>query len=584
MNKYQLELLQLSLNDEEKVLNDLKAIYEQALKDIEAKIEVFIARFDATTDETIRQSIIYQTQYQQALKKQINAILDDLNAKEFESISDYIAQCYENGFIGTLYDIQKQGVPLVFPINQEQVVTALTKDTKLVEGLYNALGVDIADLKKRIRTELSRGISQGYSWAQIAKNIRNQTTIGYNRASRIARTEGHRVQEAAKADAQLKAKEAGADVVKQWSATLDGRTRNLHAQLHHQIREVEEDFTIGKYSAKYPGDFGVASMDIHCRCTCNTRARWALDREQTQWLGNVDEMTKKQKEQIAQKLGIPVEELKNYSNRIVPINCKNYDDFKQKYKKIWNYEGSDLQKSSSKVLTNSVNDVKINSQKSIVGLNTTAPPITVGGVEVVVSNESRGLADGYGGIKTTKEATVYTTKDGKQFVFPKSNDPKKQTMTPDKAVASWEKVPQPLKQQAQDVIEFVDYYNPADSYWRKKYKNFPHSYAIGGDKITFFRYEQEHRADRITRTYCHEIGHYIDTQRAVGGKRFSEGKVWGDAIAADFTLTKQKAPTKYGENSVIEDFAESVAEYAKDKEAFAKQFPNRAKIMEEIFK
>ena len=308
MNKYQKELLQHSLDDEKKVLNALKKTYEQAEKDIDEKIATLMGRLQTAEDASIAQSIIYQKEHQLALKKQISGILDDLNGKEFDTISDYITKCYEDGFIGTLYDMQKQGVPLLFPIDQEQVVTAIAKDTKLSKSLYSKLGEDITDLKKRVQSELSRGITQNYSYAKIAQNIRNQTKIGYNRAARIAQTEGHRVQQAAQADAQIKAKNAGADVVKQWDSTLDSSTRKAHIELDGQIREVGKPFEVGIYKAQYPGDFGVPGLDINCRCVTLTRARWAVENEE-------DVITK----------------WDNEHGELLEIKAKDYQDFKTQY-------------------------------------------------------------------------------------------------------------------------------------------------------------------------------------------------------------------------------------------------------------
>lgn len=273
MNKRQKEIIEEQLKQEQRVLKDLKKVYEQAEKDIDRKINLLLARQDVEN----LQSIIYQVDYQRALKKQIGAILDDLNNKQFESISEYLTECYENGFISVLYDLQGQGVPLIFPIDQEQVVKALTVDTKLSKRLYTRLGEDVEDLKKLVRNELARGISQAYSYEKIAKNIRNYTRIGFNRSMRIARTEGHRITQAATLDAQHKAKKAGAEIVKQWDSTLDSRTRKMHIELDGQIRELDEPFEVGMFKAQYPGDFGVPGMDIHCRCVILQRAKWALE-------------------------------------------------------------------------------------------------------------------------------------------------------------------------------------------------------------------------------------------------------------------------------------------------------------------
>ncbi|WP_371820565.1 phage minor head protein [Falcatimonas sp. MSJ-15] len=60
------------------------------------------------------------------------------------------------------------------------------------------------------------------------RNIATVAGINKNKAMRIARTEGHRIQQTAAVNACNKAVEKGADIVKQWSAALDGRTRDSH--------------------------------------------------------------------------------------------------------------------------------------------------------------------------------------------------------------------------------------------------------------------------------------------------------------------------------------------------------------------
>jgi hypothetical protein len=75
----------------------------------------------------------------------------------------------------------------------------------------------------------------------------------------------------------LKAKERGADIVKQWDSALDARTRPTHAAIDGQIREIDEPFESEGHMAMHPGGFGIASEDINCRCVMLQRARWALD-------------------------------------------------------------------------------------------------------------------------------------------------------------------------------------------------------------------------------------------------------------------------------------------------------------------
>lgn len=272
MNKRQKEIQQQFLNNEKAVLKQLERNYQDALDEINSKIEILLARQDADM-----QHVIYQVEYQKALKTQVQAILEQLQNNEFETLTEYLTGAYEDGFIGTMYDLQGQGIPLVFPIDQEQVIAAIQHETQLSSALYVALGHDIKDLSKKISGEISRGISTGATYTEMARNIASYARIPKNRAMTIARTEAHRIQCAATANAQWKAKEKGADVVKQWDSALDGKTRDTHRQLDGQIRELDEPFEVAGHKAMYPGAFGRPEEDCNCRCALLQRARWALE-------------------------------------------------------------------------------------------------------------------------------------------------------------------------------------------------------------------------------------------------------------------------------------------------------------------
>lgn len=285
MNKRQKEVQEYFLDREEQVIRGLKAVYRQAIRDCEQKIRQLSTRSDM---ENI-QSIVYQTQYQQAIQRQLEGILDILQTNEFTTISDYLTAAYQDGFLGALYDLHGQGIPLLFPIDQDQVTKAVLTDSKLSVPMYTRLGEDVSRLKLAVRAQISRGIANGSTWNQMAQELAGNMinspfqTAQYN-AMRIARTEGHRIQQQSQYDAMEKAKQHGADVVKEWNATLDARTRPDHMSLDGQIREIGDPFTLGSLKAQYPGDFGRPEQDIHCRCCALQRARWALGEKELEQL------------------------------------------------------------------------------------------------------------------------------------------------------------------------------------------------------------------------------------------------------------------------------------------------------------
>lgn len=273
MNKRQKEVLQAQLDAEKAVLKELEKQYQATLDDINLKIQLM------QSDE-MTQSRIYRLEYQKTLKKQVEASLEKLHSDEYSTIKQFLSDTYTNAFVGTMYDLHGQNIPIITPINKDAAAKAIVSDTKLSEDLYTSLGVDIKKLKTTISAEITRGIAGDMPHDEIARNITFATSAPMSRAKTIARTESHRIQEASTYDAQKAAKDKGADIVKQWDSTLDGKTRPTHRQLDGQIREIDEPFTLGSLEAMFPGDFGRPEEDCNCRCASLQRARKALDEEE----------------------------------------------------------------------------------------------------------------------------------------------------------------------------------------------------------------------------------------------------------------------------------------------------------------
>lgn len=303
--------------DEEDIIAILKSQYKKALDDVNERIKALLS-------DELTQSKIYQLQFQEALKSQLNSILDKMNNENYKTIDDYLKNCYENGFVGTIYDLQGQGIPLIFPISQEQLVNAILNDTKLSKNLYDTLGFNVDVLKTQVNAEISRGIASGMNYTDIARNVLKRANIGLNKAIRIVRTEGHRVTQQATFDAQKKAVENGAKVVKQWDSTMDKRTRKSHTKLDGQIRQLEEPFESGGHKAMFPSAFGVPSEDINCRCVSLQRATWALsDDEYIQAFGKARES--------------------------VEVKGKSFDEFKKNYENEIKARTFDIEKGTTKL-------------------------------------------------------------------------------------------------------------------------------------------------------------------------------------------------------------------------------------------
>lgn len=315
MNKIEKDIAKAQLSSEEKTLKELQQVFKKARKDVQDRITELNARQDMQN----LQSIVYQKKYQQAILNQINEALADLSSGQYKTVEEYLVDSYDNGYIGMMYSLQSQGIPMTVPINDRNVVKALTTDSQLSKKYYKAdplkgrLEENVTLLKTRVRSNLSRGIIAGKSWLEVAVDIasgmNNPFDIALKDAMRIARTEGHRVHQQGYLDAGDKAKEKGADILKQWDATMDSKTRPAHQQADGQIVEWDEYFTVGGEKMKAPSVGGSAKNVVNCRCQLLQRARWALDEEELETL-----------QKRAEFFGLD--------------KAESFEDFKQRYLKL----------------------------------------------------------------------------------------------------------------------------------------------------------------------------------------------------------------------------------------------------------
>ena len=292
MNSSEKKLAKKQLTEEQNVLKALRSIYNKALQDVQENI----ANLNSRTDLQNLQSIIYQQKYQEALETQIKTVLDNLNNNSYQTIEDYVKDSYVNGYVGNMWLLQQQtGLTCVVPIDERKVVRAYTNDSKISTRYYSQnnplkgrIAEDVDLLKARIKSNVSRGIASGKTWTEtaydIASGMNSVFSKAMNDAMRIARTEGHRVNQQGFLDAGQEAIKKGAEVVKQWDATLDSVTRPWHQEADGQIREWDKKFIVGGEEMDAPSIGGSAFNVCNCRCQLLQRAKWALDEDELQAL------------------------------------------------------------------------------------------------------------------------------------------------------------------------------------------------------------------------------------------------------------------------------------------------------------
>ena len=474
----------------------------------------------------------------QAMRDKVAHRVTDANAVAVAYTNDATPGIYSLNRNYTAYTIEQVAGNVGFDLWDEQTVKRLIVEQPELMPYYpkdRALkrGVDLAYGKKQITASVTSSILQGKSIKHMADDLQKRiTTMSRDSAIRTARTAVTGAQNAGRQDSYAAAEKMGIKLKKEWLATLDSRTRHSHAMLDGEQVDQNKKFSNG---CRFPGDPQGPPWEIYnCRCTL-----------------------------IAAVDGVDTSDAQRRARNPITGETEVISDMTYAEWAGW--------KKDTKQVASAAKSAIIKESKPL--------PITIS--DCTTETRKYDFSDGTeNGTRKSAKATVYKTPDGTEFVFPVSYNKAHQTMTPEKAVELWSKVPEKLRNMGQKQIIFQDVHNPQDKYWRKRYKKFRGSYATGGDDINFWRYDYPHNDDYVVRTYCHEIGHKVDTDNSVNGTRFSEYTWWTDAMAKDKKVSGQKSVTVYGENANSEDFAESMAEFVKDPDAFRKKFPNRAKIID----
>lgn len=127
-----------------------------------------------------------------------------------------------------------------------------------------------ANIVWTIQAEMTQGLAKGETYRTMMERIKPALDNDATKAMRVVRTEGHRVQEAAKKEAAVHADKRGVRMTKTWRTMKDQRVRHTskadHRKLEGVTLPVDQDFQQGRGRGPCPGQMGTAAHDVNCRC------------------------------------------------------------------------------------------------------------------------------------------------------------------------------------------------------------------------------------------------------------------------------------------------------------------------------
>lgn len=212
----------------------LVEVYKQVLENIQNKMN------------TLKPGMSFTEKRLTAMQEKINAELKSLNATNQRIISSGYIRNFELGYYGNGYEYEKWVNSVItstkthvelgyYQIDRTAILSSLNQQIA-GEAFKNRMLDNVLTLRKEIRRSVAVAMVEGQSAQQTARNIQSgiqgigkAMTKSVNHSLMIARTEMNRAYSLSQEFATAQAEAAGVDVSPTWDATLDGKTRESHA-------------------------------------------------------------------------------------------------------------------------------------------------------------------------------------------------------------------------------------------------------------------------------------------------------------------------------------------------------------------
>ena len=280
----------------------LAAEYRQATTEVEVKLNDYWRRFqvkdeiwqlqvakgEKTAEEyrMWRESQLINGERWEELRDTLAADLHRSNDAARRIVRGYQAEVYAENHNFATYEVEHAAnINTNYVLYNREAVERIMRDNPdVLPGVREDKGADVnlgAKIPKtkderwqagKIQSVTVQSILQGESIPNMAKRIsREMGTTNYKSAVRYARTASTAAENAGRRDAYQRAEDLGVEMMQEWRAVFDNRTRHEHRLLDGQKVPVGEPFEVDGYEIMYPGDPN-AEPCLVWNCRCSLRA------------------------------------------------------------------------------------------------------------------------------------------------------------------------------------------------------------------------------------------------------------------------------------------------------------------------
>lgn len=249
-----------------KAESDLETVFAKRLKTILFQVAEMFRRYSKGNELSFTDLNKYN-RYQKEMKLISDSLTGDYR-KIVKDIQEQANYQYVTKYLLTAYIIEQSIKPapdMGFDIPSAATIKQILLNPIAELTLPRIMESHRNEIVRKINIEIAQGFIAGEGYSDIARRLENQLGFASKKARLVARTETGRSRSIAAEKVFDQAAEH-AKITKVWASMLDMRVRTSHRILDSQEADKDGYFHYKKWKAKGPRLWGIASMDIQCRC------------------------------------------------------------------------------------------------------------------------------------------------------------------------------------------------------------------------------------------------------------------------------------------------------------------------------
>lgn len=196
----------------------------------------------------------------------INSVLNGAYKEIVKILQTSTGNVYLEGYLRHMYLYEMStGYSMRVTLPTMDLIQQILKNPIDKLTLSSVLEEHRNQIIRRINIEIAQGIQAGEGYAVIARRLQNSVKFNQHKARTVVRTEAGRSRSLAGEKSEEQAAKY-TTVTGVWLSALDLKVRNSHRELDGKETNEQGYFTYKGLKSKGPHLWGVASMDINCRC------------------------------------------------------------------------------------------------------------------------------------------------------------------------------------------------------------------------------------------------------------------------------------------------------------------------------